>query len=60
MAQGKWATVRTSAAFPWKSFLVIVLLATTAVACWAAFEMREQRDHARSQVEGLMMERGKR
>lgn len=46
-----------SAPFPWRSFLVLVLLATTAIACWAAFEMRQQRDHARSQVEGLMMER---
>lgn len=32
------------APFPWRSFAVLVLLATTAVACWAAWEMREQRD----------------
>jgi len=48
------------APFPWRSFTILVLLATTAVACWAAWEMREQRDFARSQVEGLKMERGQR
>lgn len=46
--------------FNWHHILILVLLATTAVACWAAWEMREQRDHARSQVEGLVMERARR
>lgn len=43
------------APFPWRLFAVLALLATTAVACWAAWEMREQRDFARSQVEGLKL-----
>jgi len=32
------------APFPWHPILILALLATTAVACWAAWEMRSQRD----------------